>query len=460
MQNSLDVAEQIAERVADAGGRAYFVGGFVRDRLMGNPGKDIDLEIHGVSRSALEAILDAVGDRLEYGRSFGIYSLRGCDIDVALPRRERLCGSGHRAFDVEIDPFIGAEKAASRRDFTINAMMEDVLSGEILDPFGGREDLRAGILRHVCDDTFPEDPLRVLRCAQFAARFRFTPAPETIALCRTMDVSSLSCERVYAEMEKALLRADRPSIFFTCLRDMEQLDVWFPEVKALIGVQQNPRYHGEGDVFQHTMLVLNEAAALRERAEYPGALMLAALAHDFGKAICTEIIDGNIRSTNHEILGLPLAEAFLRRLTSHRELTENVLNLIRLHMRPSPLAQENASVKATNRLFEEALHPADLILLSCADCRGQILSVPRMDAEPFLRERYALYRQRLAQPCVTGKDLVAAGLKPGEDFGELLALARKLQLAGISREDALPRVLGQARAMERERENALHDEKS
>lgn len=185
---------------------------------------------------------------------------------------------GHRDFTVEVDPWLGPERAARRRDFTVNALMEDVLTGQVLDFFGGREDLRRGILRHVDDQSFPEDPLRVLRGAQFAARFGFTVAKETVALCRTMDLSALSRERVEGELQKALLQAPRPSIFFRTLDIMHQLRPWFTEVQRLQGVPQPPRYHGEGDVWEHTMAVLDIAAELRPQAAQPMALMLAALA--------------------------------------------------------------------------------------------------------------------------------------------------------------------------------------
>ena len=226
----MEAARAIARQAAALGGRAYYVGGFVRDRLLGRENTDVDIEVHGLTPSQLEEILDGLGGRLEMGASFGIYGLKGYGLDIAMPRRERAIGRGHRDFDVTVDPFLGTEQAARRRDFTINALMEDVLTGRVLDHFHGVRDLRRGVLRHVDDRTFPEDPLRVLRGAQFAARFGFTAAPETIALCRGIDLSALPPERVEGELRKALLQADRPSLFFETLRDMGQLSHWFPEV--------------------------------------------------------------------------------------------------------------------------------------------------------------------------------------------------------------------------------------
>jgi len=210
---NVSMARRIATAVAQAGGRTYYVGGCVRDLLLGRENKDIDIEVHGVTVPALAAILDGLGERTAMGASFGIMGLRHYDIDIAMPRSEKATGRGHRDFEVFVDPFIGEEKAALRRDFTMNALMQDVLTGEILDFFGGRADLAAGRIRHVSDASFAEDPLRVFRAAQFAARFGFGVADETTALCATMAVDALPPERVMGELEKALLKAARPSIF-------------------------------------------------------------------------------------------------------------------------------------------------------------------------------------------------------------------------------------------------------
>lgn len=432
------MARQIAAAVAQAGGRAYYVGGFVRDRLLGIDTKDVDIEIHGVPAPALEAILDRLGTRTQMGASFGIYGLRHYDIDIALPRKERLSGRGHRDFAVFTDPFLGPEKAAMRRDFTVNALMEDVLTGEILDFFQGREDLGKGILRHVSGDSFPEDPLRVLRGAQFAARFGFCVAPETVSLCKTMDLSALSGERVMAELEKALLKAPRPSVFFETLGQMGQLGTWFPEVQALIGVPQEPRFHPEGDVWNHTVLVLDRAAALRAQAEHPRELMFAALCHDFGKPDTTRRDDtGRIRALGHEEAGLAPAEAFLARISREKQLRCYVLNMVKLHMRPNMLAAQHSGQKSCNKLFDESLCPEDLLLLAKADATGKTGFPDYAPTESYLGAALAAYRALLAQPYVQGADLVAAGFAPGKDFAPALALAHRLRLAGVPKQEAL-----------------------
>ncbi len=444
------MAQRIAAEVRKAGGRTYFVGGFVRDLLMGRENKDIDIEVHEIPVSALEAILDGLGERLTMGASFGVMGLRHYDLDIAMPRSEVATGRGHKDFAVFVDPFLGAEKAARRRDFTVNAMMQDVLTGEVLDFFGGREDLARKRIRHVDDLTFTEDPLRVFRAAQFAARFGFTVAEETTALSAGMDGTALAGERVMGELEKALLKASTPSVFFEELKKMRQLSCWFPELEALSGVPQPPVHHPEGDVWTHTMQVLDEAAALREEAREPLWFMLAALCHDFGKAAATEEINGALHAYGHERLGLPLARRFLGRITSEVKLTKYVLNMTELHMQPNNKAREASHDKAFMTLFDQSVCPEDLLLLAKADHMGRL--GPGMRREPAaaayaetehrLREMLALYQDRMNRPYVMGRDLIAAGMQPGPLISEALAYAHKLRLAGVSKEEQLRQTLG------------------
>lgn len=440
-----EMAKRLAEAVRAHGGNAYYVGGYVRDRLLSIENEDIDIEIHGVDAAALASILDTLGERVSFGESFGIFALKGYGIDIAMPRRERVIGMGHRDFETFTDPFIGTYEAAKRRDLTIGALMMDVLTEEITDHFGGVNDLKNGILRHVCSETFIEDPLRVLRLAQFAARFQFTPAEETMALCRNMDLSHLSRERVWEELRKALLKAEKPSFFFTTLREAERLGEWFPEVEALIGVEQSPTHHAEGDVFIHTMMVLDEAAKYRSDTSEPFGFMLSALCHDFGKAVCTEMIDGKLCSRGHETLGLPIIERFLRRLTNETKLISYVMNLTEHHMRPNAIAAFGSSAKATNKMYDSVRAPRDLFYFAKCDHFGKISAVPSVFHEEFLLERLRLYEELMRKPHVTGKDLVSAGLTPSPNFSRLLAHAHKLRLAGIPKQEALKQTLAYER---------------
>lgn len=433
------LSQRIAQKVAEKGGTAYYVGGWVRDRLMGIPNKDVDMEVHGVAPAVLREILEGFGERITVGESFGVYTLKGYSIDIAMPRRETVRGLGHRDFDICVDPFAGTRAAAMRRDFTVNALMQNVLTGEIVDAFGGRDDLRQGILRHVSDDSFAEDALRVLRGAQFAARFGFSVAPETAALCRKMSLRHLARERVMGEVKKALCKADKPSVFFTFLRDVDKLGDWFPELQALIGVEQPPEHHAEGDVWTHTMMVLDAAASYRDRVREPFAFMLSALCHDLGKAVCTEKIGGVIHAYDHESKGLPLVRRFLGRLTDARALTDYVLNLTQYHMRPNKMAADGSCVKATNKMFDLAADPEALLYLALADGQGKIPA--QAGNEAFLTQRLALYREYMARPYVTGRDLIEAGLKPCPAFSDYLAYAHKLRLAGVDKTSALKQTL-------------------
>lgn len=434
---NMEMARRIAEAAAKKGGSVYYVGGLVRDRLLGRENKDVDVEVHGITPEELAEILDSLGQRTQMGASFGIFGLKHYDIDIAMPRKETATGRGHRDFAVMVDPFLGTEKAAMRRDFTINALMEDVLTGEIVDHFGGREDAANGIIRHVNDITFAEDPLRVLRACQFAARFDFRVAPETIALCRKMDLTALASERIFGELEKALMKAKKPSVFFEMLRQMDQLKHWFPEAEALIGVPQEPAFHPEGDVWNHTMLVLDQAALLRGEAENPLWFMLAALCHDFGKAEAIQNDNGRIRALGHEEAGLPLAKRFLGRMTRERKLHQYVAGMVQLHMRPNMMAAQNSGRKGCCRLFDQSVCPADLLLLAKADALGRSIEQDYAPTEAFLRNRLAEYREVMSRPYVKGADLMELGFEPGTNFGEALEYAHKLRLAGVSKDDAL-----------------------
>lgn len=438
-------AHDIAAAVAARGGRAYYVGGYVRDCLLGRENTDLDIEVHGITPAVLEEILDAHGERIAIGESFGIYALKGYAIDIAIPRRERAVGKGHRDFTVDVDPHIGTEQAAARRDFTVNAMMQDVLTGAIIDHYGGQEDLQHGVLRHVSDATFAEDPLRVVRAAQFAARFGFAVAPATVALCRGMDLTTLPRERIEGEWRKALLQAATPSVFFTTLREMDQLDHWFPELAALIGVPQPPQWHAEGDVWNHTMMVLDAAAAVRDQVDNPYAFMLAALAHDVGKAVTTTVDGDAIHAYAHETAGLPIAERLLTRITHEKSVIAYALELIEHHMKPYALAASGAAIKATNRLFDRVADPHALIRLAAADNAGRITTTPVTDYTDHLLERLAVYHDYMARPYVAGRDLVAAGLTADSRFADYLAYAHKLRLAGVDKDTALKQTIAYAR---------------
>ena len=432
VEKDLEMARRMAGTAAERGGRVYFVGGFVRDGVMGRESKDVDIEIHGMTADAVRGMLGEIGPWKEMGASFGVFGLRGYTLDIALPRR-----GGGKGEDADIDPFMGVEEAARRRDFTMNAMMRDALTGTLIDRFGGQADIQKRVIRHVDERTFRRDPLRAIRAAQFAARLEFAIAPKTMALCRTLDLGGLARERVMGEMEKALTRSRRPSRCFEALREMGQLEPWLKEVAALIGVKQRADCHPEGDAWTHTMLVVDEAAKLRDEAKNPKGLMLAALLHDAGKAVAMQEKDGVIHAYGHETAGVPLAEDFLRRLTGEKALCRYVLNMVELHMKPNLYAAQNSRQRAWNTLFDQSVCPEDLMLLAKADHLGRANAAPYEETEREMGERFAAFQETMARPYVTGADLIARGMHPGEEMGKMLEAAHRLRLAGVGKEAAL-----------------------
>lgn len=447
MLADVELAERLAGEVAACGGRVYYVGGFVRDRLLGRENKDVDVEVHDISLDCLEGILAELGTLEVLGASFGIYNLHGHKLDICVPRRADTGSRGGRGEFRELsDPFVGVRKAALRRDLTINALYEDVLTGEVVDFFGGREDLERGVIRHVDDETFVQDPLRVLRVAQFAARLSMRVDPATTELCSHVNLDHLPAERVEEELRKALLKAPRPSVFFDELRAMGQLEPWFAEVAALIDVPQNPTYHPEGDVYNHTMLVIDAAAELRDQASDAYSLMLAALCHDIGKPQVTCERDGRIISYGHEKVGVDVARAFLTRVVGSARVRDYVLNMVELHMKPNSNVAQGAGRKSFNRLFDQSCCPRDLLLLATSDDKGSGGQVTPGVHERLL-EALGAYEELMARPHVQGRDLIEAGVEPGPVMGEVLRYAHKLRLAGLSKENQLRQCLGVYRAL-------------
>lgn len=432
---------EIASAVHDLGGRALLVGGCVRDGLMGIPCYDIDCEVHGVAPDKLRALLGRFGGIDESGEKYGIFTIRGAGIDIALPRKETRTGPGHKDFAVCVDPMLPPETAAARRDFTVNAIMRDALTGEYVDPFGGIDDLKNGVLRAVPGGQFEEDPLRVLRGAQFAARFHLTPDRDTIGRMKRMPLDRLSAARVMEETKKALLKSDRPSAYFSVLEQADALCPWFAELAALRAIPQNPVYHPEGDALAHTLMVLDEAAAVRDRMSDPLSFMLACLCHDLGKATAMQVReDGRIQAIGHEHTGVPLIGDMLTRLGVSKQTIAYAKNMCRLHMRVHTCYYGKARVSRTNLLFDEAVSADELAWLVVCDSRGT--GKPRENAdieEEFIMERLHLYKEAAAGPMPDARMLMDAGCAPGPGLRAAIEKARELVLGGESLEKAVRR---------------------
>lgn len=433
----------LATAVRDAGGRALHVGGTVRDIIMGIQPKDWDLEVYGVEPTQLRELLDRFGPVNVVGEAFTVYKL-GSDLDVSLPRRDRKAGRGHRGFVIEGDPFMSFVDAARRRDFTINAILQDPLTNETIDPFGGQEDIKDKVLRAVSAETFPDDSLRVLRAAQLAARLEFAIAPETIALCRTVDLSDLPAERVWGELEK-LLFARRPSLGLNWLRELRVIEQLFPELEALIDVPQDNEWHPEGDVYVHTTLVTDRARELIDDLPYSRqvAVMLAAVAHDFGKPATTKFVDGRLRSRGHEEAGVAPAMSFLDRLKVHTldgyDVRSQVIALVRDHLKPGEFFKKRDEVG--DGAFRRLARKCELDLLyrvAAADSLGRNADwVPRekwfnAEAQEWFIERARELEvdTRPPAPILLGRHLLEMGLEAGPRVGEIAKAVYELQLDG------------------------------
>ncbi len=423
----------VAKRVHKAGGRALLVGGCVRDALLGVAAKDADLEVFGVEPEALERLVASVYPVITVGKSFGVLKIRGLELDISLPRRERRTGPLHTDFAVDADPAMSFRDAAARRDFTLNAISWDPLTRELVDPFDGVNDLRAKILRHTTE-RFTEDPLRVLRAMQLCARFELAVAPETVALCATLTMDGISPERVFEEWRKLLVKGKRPSRGLEFLRACGWIK-FFPELQKLIGCPQDPQWHPEGDVWAHTLHCLDAFAERRVGDDWEDLVVgLAVLCHDFGKpAKTTHEADGHIRSLGHEVAGEEPTLTFLARLTSHKDLIESVMPLVLNHMRPRELMLGKAGDSAVRRLARKVGRIDRLARVDEADRWGR---PPLTPDEPgggqWLLEQAAKLEvtRQAPKPIILGRHLIAAGLNPGPRFKEILNACFEAQLDG------------------------------
>jgi tRNA nucleotidyltransferase (CCA-adding enzyme) len=431
-----DHSRAIATAARDAGGRALIVGGWVRDRLMGREAKDIDLEVYGIDATRLRRLLESLGRVETVGESFQVY--KSGEIDVSLPRRESKTGRGHRGFDVTGDPTMSVEEAARRRDFTVNAIAWDPLTGDYLDPFDGRGDIRRRLLRVVDPTRFADDSLRVFRAVQFAARLDFHLDDEARALCRAISLDDLPAERVWGEIEKLLL-APRPSIGFALAMELGVVAKRFPELHALAGCPQEPEWHPEGNVWVHTLQVIDQARRQIDDLARPQqiAVMLGAVCHDLGKPATTAVIDGRIRSMDHEEQGVAPSLALLDRLNvwsvNGYDVRRQVAGLVAQHLKPGAWYKVRGQVG--DGAFRRLAHKVDLELLARlarADCLGRSPGTFDCTAMDWFLERARSLgvEHRAPAPILLGRHLLALGLQAGPRVGEILKVVHEQQLDG------------------------------
>ena len=455
-----------AETIKSVGGQALLVGGSVRDEMVGVPCKDYDIEVHGVEPTLLMNLMKDFGKMKEVGTSFGILKMQvdGFEIDVSLPRRESSTGKGHKDFAVGTDPHMGIEEASARRDFTFNSLCKDVLTGYVYDYFGGKEDLEQKKLCITDIERFREDPLRVLRGVQFVGRFGLYVDDDTSKVMREMraDLEHLPKERIWEEWKKLFLRSKKPSLGLNAAMEIGIFHHMHPEVVELPNTPQDLKWHPEGDVWIHTLMVVDEMAKIVEQEhideEDAEVLFLAAFCHDFGKPITTEIIDGSVRARGHEPAGVDPAEKFLYQIGMKASTRTKVKNLVANHLAPSMMyVQEiQRGQKITDgaiKRLAKRIEPAtitQLIHLAKADALGRGPFVdPEFPERSFMPSEYPagewlLERCRAIgvqdappKPVLFGRDLVALGFKPGPQFGKVLQHAEEMHIAGQTREEIL-----------------------
>lgn len=443
----------IAHAVRDAGGRALIVGGGVRDRLLGaHAGHDTDIELFGIDETAATRVLAAFGRVIPVGRAFGVLRVAGLDIDFSLPRVTS-SSAGMRGDLTQAIPDLDFANAARRRDLSINAMGLDPLTEEILDPLGGRDDLRQGRLRAADATLFGEDPLRGLRVARFAARLQMRADDELKALCAQLDLNAVAPERVFDEWRKLLRQAQVPSLALSFLEETGLLRA-FPALHALIGVAQDKRYHPEGDVWVHTLMVLDVASSLRIGDSTDDALMFAALCHDLGKPTTTVHDEGSgrIRSIAHEHVGVDITREFLAAMRAPQDLVRCVAALVEDHLVPAQFPPQGAGRAAYRRLARrlhdagasmellERVARADQWGRTTADARSRVFAA----GDEFLA-RAAAFEVKHDAPsdAVQGRHLIARGQQPGPGFSALLKRCRELQdESGLTDAEAILDQLG------------------
>ena len=453
--NIPNILVKILTTLNQNGSKPILVGGCVRDAFLNIPNKDFDIEVFNISSfDKLQSILETFGSVKLVGKSFGvlILSVDGYSFDFALPRTEKKVGNNHSDFEIISDSTLSFEQAAIRRDFTVNAIGYDYFEDTFLDPFNGIKDLENKVLRHINDETFVEDSLRVYRAIQFASRFDFKICDDTKELCKKIvdenQLSFLAKERVFEELNKMFLKSSKPSIGLEHLKELGVLK-YFKELEDLIGCQQDKEYHPEGDVWIHTLMTVDELAKIIQKEnitdEYRKLILFyGILCHDLGKPFCTKEINGKITSYKHESLEIEPTISFLSKLTNEKKFIETVCSLVKNHLAPFQLYLSESSLKAVKRLSLK-VNIENLCLVCLADCLGR--DIPDKDkchkATSWVLQKAKeldIHNEPI-KPFVQGRDLINLGLKPSVEFKEILDFAFDLQIdEHLQKEEILEKI--------------------
>ena len=425
--------KQISQLFKKEGADIYLVGGCVRDSLLGLSPKDIDIEIYKLPPETIEAVLAKHFKIDTVGKNFGVFLLKGYSIDVSIPRKESKTGLSHTDFKITGDPYMHPKDAALRRDFTINAISYDLVKEVLYDPYNGIDDLSNKHLRHI-SRAFSEDPLRVLRAMQFIARFNLSVSPDTLKLCQSLTPNEIPKERIWEEWKKLLLKGHTISLGLQFLEDCEWLS-YFPELSALTECEQDPEWHPEGNVWEHTKHCMDAFSKNRIGDDWEDLIVgLATLCHDMGKPKTTaQGKDGRIRSPQHDVEGVSIAKAFLARMTEQKKVFDEVLPLVSEHMRPHNFYTNNSGDSAIRRLANKVKRIDRLIRVFQADQLGRPpLKVTEDPVSDWLAERsHHLELQACApKPIILGRHLVAENLVPSPIFKTLLKECFEAQLDG------------------------------
>ena len=424
---------QIEQLIRRAGGRTWLVGGCIRDLVLGRQPRDLDLEISGLPPGQLHTLLTEHFSVQVVGKAFGVFKLHGLPVDISIPSRVLTDNESAQGLLRQSNPDLDIDEALARRDFTMNAMAWDPDTLELRDPFNGRADLDTHVLRHA-SDRFREDPLRVLRGMQLAARFGLTAAPETVVLCKALTQDGQPSERLWEEWKKLLLQGVKPSLGLQFLSDCGWLR-FYPELAALQGCEQDPIWHPEGDVWIHTLHCL-DWFAMERTGNLDDDLIagLGILCHDFGKPATTTTDFGRITSRGHEPEGEAPTRRFLERLTNQDDLINEVIPLVLCHLRPRALHDANASDSAVRRLARQVKRIDRLVRVARADHAGR----PPKPFDGFPSGTWLLERARrldvedqVPTPLVMGRHLLELGVQPGPDMGRLLDECYEAQLDGL-----------------------------
>lgn len=363
-------------------GKIYEVGGAVRDKMLSREAvvKDRDYLVCGIPYQDLSAILKNFGHVDLVGRSFGVIKFtqtrnrKKYTFDVVLPRKEFSIGVGHKDFSVSFEPGLNIEDDLLRRDFTINAMAIALDTNEIVDPFEGKVDLENRVIRMVSRNSFPEDPLRMLRAIQFAARFEFGIEPKTFSAIKKHAslIETVSPERINEELNKLLVLADRPSVGFRIMEKSGLLRYILPETENMIGVDQPGGFH-KYDVFEHTLYTIDEAPKVLH-------VRLAALFHDIEKPQTKHVIDNRATFYGHETTGARTAARTMRRLRYSSEMIKRVRTLVDRHMFTTDVTE-----KGMRRLIRKVGKDLifDLLDLRRADVVAQGMGGTTEDVDQF-----------------------------------------------------------------------------